>query len=309
MIKIQSDPKVYVIARGGTLQHIPSEACAATLYGANWNKEIDDVSDAFFVNYRMGTPLAACADYDKAGVMGVSVSINVDKDLSAQGSVTNPTVSGVTPTSGSANVAVGGDIMATFSKKMKGDSLSGTFTLTKSGTASGAVAGTVTYSGQTATFNPSADLEANTSYTATITTGAKDEDDRALTSDYSWTFTTGAATGGSTGSGSSTQAVSISAISPADGGTAVAAGTPIRITFSGAMDAATITAETLVLRQGANTIVPATVAYADNIATVTPNAALLPNTTYTVTLTGEAKSAAGQGVEGGAYMWSFTTAS
>lgn len=36
------------------------------------------------------------------------------------------------------------------------------------------IAGSVTYSGMTATFNPNADLEGSTVYTATVTTGAKD---------------------------------------------------------------------------------------------------------------------------------------
>src|SRR5437867_2612466 len=55
-----------------------------------------------------------------------------------------------------------------------------------------AVAGTVTYAGVTATFNPSSPLPPNTPYTATMTTGARDLAGNALASDFSWTFTTGA---------------------------------------------------------------------------------------------------------------------
>ncbi|MEI7741729.1 MAG: hypothetical protein WCJ29_04450, partial [bacterium] len=58
MVKIQSDPKVYAIAKGGLLRPIADEATARALYGANWNKMIDDVSDAFFVNYTMGVPIS-----------------------------------------------------------------------------------------------------------------------------------------------------------------------------------------------------------------------------------------------------------
>ncbi len=57
MIKIQSDPRVYVISRGGILRWVSSEAIAAALYGANWATMIDDVSDAFFVNYTVGAPI------------------------------------------------------------------------------------------------------------------------------------------------------------------------------------------------------------------------------------------------------------
>jgi subtilisin family serine protease/subtilisin-like proprotein convertase family protein len=56
------------------------------------------------------------------------------------------------------------------------------------------VTGTVTYSGTTATFTPSSNLAYSTTYTATITTAAKDAAGNAMASDYAWSFTTGAAT-------------------------------------------------------------------------------------------------------------------
>src|SRR5688572_3738688 len=86
MIKIQSDPKVYAIAHGGVLRHVPSEACAVILYGATWNKQIDDVSDAFFTNYSVGAAInAACSDYDKNAEMSSSQTINQDKGLTTTG--------------------------------------------------------------------------------------------------------------------------------------------------------------------------------------------------------------------------------
>ena len=54
LVKIQSDPKTYVVEPGGKLRHITSEAIASALYGSAWNTWIDDVSDAFFVNYTAG---------------------------------------------------------------------------------------------------------------------------------------------------------------------------------------------------------------------------------------------------------------
>jgi Bacterial Ig-like domain len=57
MVKIQSDPKTYVVARGGILRWVQTEAAAARLFGANWNQMIDDVSDSFFVNYTVGSPI------------------------------------------------------------------------------------------------------------------------------------------------------------------------------------------------------------------------------------------------------------
>ena len=57
MVKITTDPKVYAVAPGGVLRPIASEAVAAALYGPNWNQLIDDVPDAFFVNYTVGEPI------------------------------------------------------------------------------------------------------------------------------------------------------------------------------------------------------------------------------------------------------------
>jgi hypothetical protein len=54
MVKITSDPKVYAVARGGLLRWVKNEVVARRLYGTNWNEQIDDVSDAYFVNYQIG---------------------------------------------------------------------------------------------------------------------------------------------------------------------------------------------------------------------------------------------------------------
>ena len=52
------------------------------------------------------------------------------------------------------------------------------------------VAGTVTYSGTTATFTPTSNLEAGTKYTASITTGAKNMAGIAIAANTEWNFTT-----------------------------------------------------------------------------------------------------------------------
>jgi len=54
MVKLQTDPKVYAVARGGVLRWVVSDAVAVELYGAQWAQRIDDLSDAFFVNYNVG---------------------------------------------------------------------------------------------------------------------------------------------------------------------------------------------------------------------------------------------------------------
>ena len=103
-----------------------------------------------------------------------------------------PTVLATNPLDGATGVAV---VTATFSEPMSGGSLNaGTFTVTGPGALS--VAGTVVYDNETgiARFTPSSPLAVNTTYTATITTGAADAAGNQLESAHVWTFTTSAST-------------------------------------------------------------------------------------------------------------------
>lgn len=59
MVKINSDPKTYMVTQGGTLRWISSETLAASLYGAAWASMIDDVPDGFFGNYVIGDAVDA----------------------------------------------------------------------------------------------------------------------------------------------------------------------------------------------------------------------------------------------------------
>lgn len=59
LVKITSDPNVYAVEPGGVLRWIQTEEVALALYGADWNRRIDDIPDAFFFNYTIGDPLAA----------------------------------------------------------------------------------------------------------------------------------------------------------------------------------------------------------------------------------------------------------
>lgn len=57
MVKIISSPIVYAIAKGGVLRPIASEEVARELYGDSWNQYIDDIPDAFFTNYVVGSEI------------------------------------------------------------------------------------------------------------------------------------------------------------------------------------------------------------------------------------------------------------
>jgi hypothetical protein len=87
MVKIQSDPKVYAVAHGGVLRWVATEAAAVALYGSDWNKKIDDISDAFFTNYTVGSQISSASDYTVANEQTMSPSINADKGLSGAGAL------------------------------------------------------------------------------------------------------------------------------------------------------------------------------------------------------------------------------
>lgn len=101
-----------------------------------------------------------------------------------------PVVISTTPANAAVGVAVNTHVSATFSEAMDPATLSPTtFTLT-SGSPPVAVAGTVIYGSSKAVFSPTAHLPSDTSFTATVTTGAKSAAEIALGAAHTWTFTT-----------------------------------------------------------------------------------------------------------------------
>ncbi len=79
LVKITTDPKVYAVSRGGTLRWIQTEDLARALYSTDWAKMLDDIPDAFFINYRVGSPIAAASDYTPASERDAIVTIQADK--------------------------------------------------------------------------------------------------------------------------------------------------------------------------------------------------------------------------------------
>ncbi len=115
MVKITTDPKVYAVGMDGTLRWVESEAVAVALYGANWNTMIDDVPDAFFVNYTVGSSVANATEFDKDAVTAGSPTINVDKGLSASATGGGLTVAIASDTP-AAGLIVGGAARVPFTK-------------------------------------------------------------------------------------------------------------------------------------------------------------------------------------------------
>lgn len=112
-----------------------------------------------------------------------------DNNDPAPATNTHPTITSTNTPHQSTGVATNKDLTVTFSEPMDAATINAsTFTLTKGTTL---IPGSVSYSGTTATFNPSVVLDANTVYTATLTKAVKDASGAALESDISWQFTTG----------------------------------------------------------------------------------------------------------------------
>jgi hypothetical protein len=102
-----------------------------------------------------------------------------------------PLIIAVTPADGAVDVVRNVNVTATFDEFMNPATIDSTSFTLKKGTA--IVSGIVSYSGSVAVLNPSADLDANTLYTATITTAVKDLADNPLQVEKTWSFTTGVA--------------------------------------------------------------------------------------------------------------------
>ncbi len=64
MVKFQTVDTVYAVSLGGVLHAIATEEIAAELYGEDWNTKIDDISDAFYSNYTLGSDINDADDYD-----------------------------------------------------------------------------------------------------------------------------------------------------------------------------------------------------------------------------------------------------
>jgi hypothetical protein len=215
-----------------------------------------------------------------------------------------PTVSSVSPVSGATNVATGTSITAVFSEAMSAASVT-TSTFQLKDAASNVIAATVSTSSNQITLTPLAPLAGSSVYTVTITggvSGVKDLAGNALTTNYSWSFTTAVV---------DITPPTITLVSPVNAATSVSVGTAVTATFSESMHAASISGATIELRNSSNVLVPATVTYnaATLTATLTPSSSLSVSTLYTATVKSGAsgvKDASGNALAGD-YVWSFTT--
>lgn len=202
-----------------------------------------------------------------------------------------PEVISTDPANDATNVVTNKLISATFNKGMVPASINGeTFTVKQGETP---VSGIVTYTDKVATFTPTKPLEANKTYTGTITKKATDPEGNFPLENYVWNFSTG-------------NVPRVIATDPITAASSVPLNKIITATFSTAMNPLTINTATFLVNQGVN-VITGTVTYAGTTATFTPTIPLADNTVYTGTITIDAKDLAGNALASH-YKWSFSTA-
>ncbi len=203
-----------------------------------------------------------------------------------------PAVIFTDPANNATAVVINKIVSATFNMKMDPATITANSFILKQGAKT--IAGTVSYSGLTAYFTPSANLVPATIYTATITNAAKDSAGIALQNNYTWSFTTGVLI-----------APMVISTDPTNKATGVPVNKTVTATFSVPMDATTLNATTFNIRQGAN-LIAGTISYSGTTVTFLPSSDLATGTTYTATITTGAKNVAGTPMASN-YVWTFST--
>lgn len=225
----------------------------------------------------------------------VSVDTGGGNSITAPVAPTQPTVTSTVPANNASGFPTGSKLSATFSTAMDSTTITpATFILVQGNSQ---VPGAVTYAGTTAVFTPTSALTANKTFTATITTGAKDQAGNALVANYVWTFATGSA--------ADTTPPTVLSTVPASAASSVPSNTAIAAVFSKPMDPSTITASAFTVLQG-TTPVAGAVTYSGTTATFTPSSSLPTLTTFSATISTAAKDLAGNALAT-PYTWNFTT--
>jgi Bacterial Ig-like domain len=196
---------------------------------------------------------------------------------------TPPSVIAILPANGASGVSVSIVATVTFSESMDPATVgASTINLVAAANSLPAPA-TVSYNTatRTATVTPSAALAFNASYTLTVGVGAKDLAGNSLAGAVTATFTTAGPP--------DTTPPEVVSTAPANLTSNNFVNIAVAITFSEAMNPATINASNIVLKQtGTAIVVWGTLAYgaATNTATFTPSSALAFSTSFTLTIAG-----------------------
>ncbi len=206
-----------------------------------------------------------------------------------------PTIIDSTPGYEAINVALNVTPSVTFSEPMRNATLT-TATITLTNNTTGAlVPGTITISGNKATFVPNAPLLPSTQYAMRILTGVADLAGNALAAPTVWSFRT-------------IDVLEVAFVLPVNNATGVAQDAGATAGFSLPVDRTTFTPSTVTLTRDGSGAVPGIVLVnaANNTASFFPDTLLLPNTRYTAKVGAAVRDSGGNAL-GADYAWSFTT--
>jgi hypothetical protein len=219
---------------------------------------------------------------------------------------TPPNIVSVTPSHASVDQPLNTIPTATFSESMDATTINSTSVELRDAS-NALVAATVSYNSSTkvATIAPSVTLAYAMVYTVTIkngVNGVKDLAGNAMTTNYSWSFTT---------LNPDLTPPTITAVTPANGAGSVSITVAPTVVFSETMNATTISNAAIEMRNSSNTLISISISYnaATRTATLTPAAALANLSTYSVTVKGGpagVKDASNNALVSD-YSWSFTT--
>jgi methionine-rich copper-binding protein CopC len=247
-------------------------------------------------------PLSYTVTVDKAVTDSTGVPLAANYQFAfTTGDGTAPTITSRNPASGATGVAVASPIKVTFSEDMDPRFVAasaGGFTVSLNASQ---VVGVASYDSatRTASYQPTQPLQDNTTYTVNLASWVIDVTGMQIGTPQQWTFKTVDNT-----------APTALITSPPRGNTDIPLNAVVMVTFSEAMDPATINSTTLVLRNtsaGVNVAGTITMSQNNTVATFTPSAPLAAGSAYTTTVTVGAKDVAGNALKNEVTSNFFTT--
>jgi methionine-rich copper-binding protein CopC len=211
-----------------------------------------------------------------------------------------PTIIASNPSDLAVNVAINQQITVTFSEDMDGQTINDASFIVKDPSET-IVIGAVSYNetSRTAVFAANSDFTHNTLYQASITADVKNAAGIALTSGFSWSFTTSALP--------DVIAPQVVSNYPADLAQNFALNRSVTTEFSEAVDPKTVSGSSFTLNDGTS-LVEGVVSVQGSTASFNPNDNLAANTLYTATLTTAISDLAiPANALAANFSWSFTT--
>jgi len=214
-----------------------------------------------------------------------------------------PVITSTTPANGATGIATSDGVIFRFNETMDLATINtSNVSLAVSG-GGAAVPGVLSFHGNNVVlFDPTPTLAAGTTYAFTVSTGVQDAGGTPMAAQFTTSFTT-------TGPAPDVTAPTVTSVNPINSATNVAIATNVTVSFSEAMNAATVGGTTFTLTPtSGGAAVPASVLYTAGTtsATLNPSSDLAYSTAYSVAATGGATDAAGNPLT--AFNSTFTTA-